>query len=398
MNDSPTYANSTCPACGEVMYRWNPPCTMDNLQEEILKFRKRFSIKNPIIGLDFAPSVDLRPRWGFSRPQHSGILRILEKDKKPYLRILSEIRKNLPHFKKIPKEAAGHSALSWKNPQQTPLDCAVIYSMVSHYRPGRYIEVGSGISTLFAYRAKTDLNIPMTVESIDPQPRAECDAICDVVHRIPIEKMPLEYFEELSPGDFLVIDGTHRSFMNSDVTILVLDILPKLKPGVIVGFHDIKWPNDYSKVFVNWYWNEQYLLGAYLLGTGGKGHKIIFPLNYCSISGMLSQYMSEIYEWWGHTSLEGWRGGGWFWFSKTGTFRYWFNQPLKRIMLCLKEAATEKRRPSSHFTNSMKRLSIITPSLNQAAYIREAIESVISQNDPACEHIVVDGGSQDGRK
>jgi glycosyltransferase involved in cell wall biosynthesis len=41
-------------------------------------------------------------------------------------------------------------------------------------------------------------------------------------------------------------------------------------------------------------------------------------------------------------------------------------------------------------------ISIITPSLNRAGFIVEAIESVLSQDYPAIEHIIVDGGSTDG--
>ena len=41
-------------------------------------------------------------------------------------------------------------------------------------------------------------------------------------------------------------------------------------------------------------------------------------------------------------------------------------------------------------------VSVITPSLNQAEFIGEAIRSVAEQNHPALEHIVVDGGSMDG--
>ncbi len=44
------------------------------------------------------------------------------------------------------------------------------------------------------------------------------------------------------------------------------------------------------------------------------------------------------------------------------------------------------------------KISIVTLSFNQREYLQEAIESVLGQNYPALEHIVVDPGSTDGSR
>ena len=82
-----------------------------------------------------------------------------------------------------------------------------------------------------------------------------------------LQDMALEVFERLDENDILFIDSSHVSKTDSDVNYCLFEILPVLKPGVLVHVHDILYPFEYLEEWVlkeKRSWNEAYVLHAFL--------------------------------------------------------------------------------------------------------------------------------------
>lgn len=81
-----------------------------------------------------------------------------------------------------------------------------------------------------------------------------------------LETVDPSVYARLSAGDVLFVDSTHISKTGSDVNHLLFEVLPALKPGVYVHFHDILYPFEYPERWVmeGRAWNEAYILRAFL--------------------------------------------------------------------------------------------------------------------------------------
>lgn len=221
--------------------------------------------------------------WTASDPAYARIAAVLESHRVEYEPLIHAIAPSIDVAADWPRKPdAGRPNHPCLDNEFFPLfDTVVLYGLLRHLRPQRFVEVGSGTSTRIAHCAKADGGFPAEIISVDPQPRAEIDALCTRTIRRPFDRVSTELVNEIRPGDVLFIDGSHHCFPNSDVTHLFMNVLPQLSRGVVVHLHDIYLPDDYPAEHRGHLWSEQYLLGAWLLG-GGAGFRPLFPAAYLS--------------------------------------------------------------------------------------------------------------------
>jgi hypothetical protein len=261
------------------------------------------------IVLDFP--VRPSPRYGYGKPPHELLHRSIGRGRATYSQTLGRFLEFREDLARIPVHGDSTSTEPfWINGFIPGLDAAALYALLCLERPARLFEIGSGNSTRFASRAIRDHALPTKITSIDPHPRAGIDSLVDRAIRAPLEEVDVRLFDELEPGDFLFVDGSHRVFMNSDVAVLFLEILPRLRSGVWVEFHDILLPFDYPPGWEGRYYSEQYMLAAYLLGGGG-GARVVLPNAYISQDPALRAVLDPLWNSPGLEEVE--RHGSSFW-------------------------------------------------------------------------------------
>ena len=162
----------------------------------------------------------------------------------------------------------------WAPSDQLSLSDAAVYaSVLRHRRPARVLEVGSGYTTAVALDTIQHHALPTELVCIEPFADRlrgllrEGDVV--ELHEVPVQDADTSLFARLAAGDVLFIDSTHVAKAGSDLVWLLLHVLPRLAPGVLVHFHDIFWPMEYPREWLeqNRGWNEIYFLHAFLMGN-----------------------------------------------------------------------------------------------------------------------------------
>jgi predicted O-methyltransferase YrrM len=176
----------------------------------------------------------------------------------------------------FPPEPTGDEQEYFRSNQLYPaLDAWILQALLRDLRPRRLIEVGAGYSSLVAARVNRELlDGRMRFTSIDPHPAPFVRDLVPGLSDLRAEEVqdsPLSLFAELDAGDVLFVDTSHTVKTDGEVPWIYNQILPALRPGVVVHLHDVFLPGDYPQDWVleGRAWNELYLVRAFLVFNAG---------------------------------------------------------------------------------------------------------------------------------
>jgi predicted O-methyltransferase YrrM len=200
-----------------------------------------------------------------------------------HLREFFEMSSSLP----FPEEKNGKTRYHYNNPSFAYADAITLHCMIRKYKPKRIIEVGSGFSScVMADTNELFFNNSIKLTFIEPNPQFFFSVLPEKdykTNRILVNKVQdvdLELYDELEENDILFIDSSHVSKIGSDVNHEFFEIIPRLKKGVIVHFHDIFHPFEYPYDWVieGRAMNENYMLKAFL--QYNESFEILFMSTY----------------------------------------------------------------------------------------------------------------------
>jgi hypothetical protein len=152
-----------------------------------------------------------------------------------------------------------------------PIESQFLYCFIASERPSRVVQIGCGVATAVLLRAKEDFEVEMDVICVDPYPTDYLRRAAAAGHITLLaqtaQEVPLGTLTDLGDKGLFFVDSSHTVKPGSEVNRIILEVLPRLRAGSWVHYHDILFPFDYMPgILLNdlFFWNESVLLQAFL--------------------------------------------------------------------------------------------------------------------------------------
>lgn len=167
------------------------------------------------------------------------------------------------------------------------VDAFVLYALIRARRPKLMIEIGSGESTkisLAALARNREEGHASRFLAIEPYPRPFVRELAGEGFELLERKVQEVEVSRFADADLLFIDSSHVAKIGSDVNYEMLQLVPHLKVGAAVHWHDVMIPTDYPQSWIEsgrMFWNESYMVHTFMLFN--KSFRIVWASRYMQI-------------------------------------------------------------------------------------------------------------------
>lgn len=156
-------------------------------------------------------------------------------------------------------------------PGYGPIEADFLYAFVRTRQPRQIFQIGCGVSTALCLRAAADAGYAPEIICVEPYPtgylrRLAGEGQITLVQQ-KVELLDLDRVRALGDDILFFVDSTHTLGPAGEVSRIVLEMLPCLKAGAHVHFHDITFPYDYDRHLLDGalvFPHESVLLHAFL--------------------------------------------------------------------------------------------------------------------------------------
>lgn len=155
-----------------------------------------------------------------------------------------------------------------------PIEADFLFAFVATRKPRQIVQIGCGVSTAVCLLAAEYAGYKPDIVCIEPWPTKFllAEAATGRIRLIKehVQCLDIGFMEELSDDTFFFVDSSHTLGPAGEVSRIILEMLPRLKPGATVHFHDIRFPYDYDPTILDttiFFWHESILLHAFLAGN-----------------------------------------------------------------------------------------------------------------------------------
>jgi predicted O-methyltransferase YrrM len=176
----------------------------------------------------------------------------------------------LPPFPRVTQDGYG--------PGYGEVEAYVLYMILRYLKPSKCVEVGSGVSTFYmlsGLRANRDKDgVESNLTCVEPYPNDKLRELASGrnvrLRECEVQDIEFGTFQQLAANDVLFIDTSHVSKKDSDVDFLYLEVLPRLRKGVVIHIHDMPFPmpaipREHPLFDTYLFWNESALVKAFLM-------------------------------------------------------------------------------------------------------------------------------------